>query len=194
MHLQLERDAFGALVMTDAVSRERAVVGPDACPSAQRVRGWEHLAGRCRWPRARLDRSDRRTAAGCARADSGRARSATSHCKCFELTASGARPFLEIGICRRSGTKPDLSLRSRSSVAAREQCGGDGLANGPGRRTLGSHPGAGSQSGIGDIVQSVFLSPKAATASSWMGPQAGRHAAVSQMNEVAKEHHDHERE
>jgi hypothetical protein len=29
-------------------------------------------------------------------------------------------------------------------------------------------PGAGSQSGIGDIVQSVFLSPKAPTAGSWI--------------------------
>ena len=30
------------------------------------------------------------------------------------------------------------------------------------------YPGAGSQSGIGDIVQSVFLSPKAPTASGWI--------------------------
>ena len=29
-------------------------------------------------------------------------------------------------------------------------------------------PGAGSQTGIGDIVQSVFFSPKAATASGWI--------------------------
>ena len=31
------------------------------------------------------------------------------------------------------------------------------------------YPGAGSQSGIGDVVQSVFFSPKASTAGGWIG-------------------------